>query len=246
MSGPNEKLLLENQVALRMAMHDLANPLSVILTAANICLGMCDDHPARTYLEMIRGAALEQRGLLKNLKATQSLMVGDQPPETEPVDLPAVVETLQALYGEAMKAKDQTLVVDLDEGVGMVSGRYEVVQFLILSTLVSNAMKFSPKGAQIELGARPDGEERVLVWVRDNGIGMDATKLQNLFNFEQRRPEPGTDGEKGVGLGMPLLKLAVDRIGALVRISSVPEKDDTELSGTLAEVRFLRAEEAAG
>jgi signal transduction histidine kinase len=92
---------------------------------------------------------------------------------------------------------------------------------LVLRNLLENAVKFSRKEieARIELGAREEGA-RVLLWVRDNGIGFDMKYHDRIFDIFQRLHR--AENYPGTGIGLALVKKAVQRMGGRVWAESTP------------------------
>lgn len=80
----------------------------------------------------------------------------------------------------------------------------------VLRNLLGNALKFTPRGAEVSLRLRQQGAE-VLVEVEDSGVGMDAETQAKLFQLGGERSSPGTDNEPGTGLGLLLCKEFVDQ-----------------------------------
>ena len=74
----------------------------------------------------------------------------------------------------------------------------------ILRNLISNAIKFTPQGGQVRLSAKKEGSQ-VRVQIKDTGIGIPGEHLEHLFELKKER-KAGTDGERGTGLGLVLVK----------------------------------------
>lgn len=74
----------------------------------------------------------------------------------------------------------------------------------ILRNLISNAIKFTPQGGQVRLSAKKEGSQ-VRVQIKDTGIGIPKEHLEHLFELKKER-KAGTDGERGTGLGLVLVK----------------------------------------
>jgi len=75
----------------------------------------------------------------------------------------------------------------------------------IFRNLIHNALKFNNAGGKVEVTALSKGSE-VEIRVTDTGIGMSEDTIDNLFELEDRSSTYGTMGEKGVGLGLQLVK----------------------------------------
>lgn len=96
---------------------------------------------------------------------------------------------------------------------------------LVLRNLISNAIKFTLVGGLIRLDTVMR-ENNVLVSVQDNGIGMSAQALDNLFKYQMHSTN-GTNGEKGSGLGLILCKEFVEKNGGRIEVVSEPNKGTT-------------------
>lgn len=91
--------------------------------------------------------------------------------------------------------------------------------------LVSNSLKFTPKGGRIVFRVEHTGTS-VLVRIADNGEGMDPATMATLFDRYQHRNQPG-DPRWGVGLGLPLVRHIANLHGGTVVVNSAPESGTT-------------------
>jgi signal transduction histidine kinase len=89
--------------------------------------------------------------------------------------------------------------------------------------LLTNAVKYSPDAAFIELGIDQAGDE-IHCWVKDNGYGVEADVLPILFDRFQRVKREEHQHERGIGLGLAFVKTAVERhYGRIEVVSTVDE-----------------------
>ena len=102
----------------------------------------------------------------------------------------------------------------------------------IVVNLMSNAIKFTPRGGKVVVGSKLVGSNKVEMWVRDTGIGMTEAELaEALLPF--RQPKRAPDGSyAGTGLGLPIAKALVALHGGEFSIASTP-KVGTEVRFTL-------------
>lgn len=91
---------------------------------------------------------------------------------------------------------------------------------LILRNLLSNAIKYTPHTGDILVRAVND-EHQVIIYVKDSGIGVDPDMEGRLFQEMQQTSSPGTEGEKGTGLGLYLTKEFVRMHGGEIGYDSV-------------------------
>ena len=88
----------------------------------------------------------------------------------------------------------------------------------VLRNLVSNAVKFTPKGGQIQLRAWVEAPGHVTLEVRDTGVGIAPSRVAGLFSTGETLSTVGTAGEPGTGLGLPLSARFVRLLGSELRL----------------------------
>ncbi len=201
--------------------HDLRAPLRAQAAFAILLLedfGSVLGETGRNYARRIADSAERQGVLLAGLLKHISLARSELPLER--------VELL-----EALKQVQTDLVLEVQRtGAVVTVGRMEgavkanaASLHLILANLLSNAIKFVAAGVRPEVKVWTEQREGwVLVSVADNGLGIPATHTHKLFGLFQRLhsgPQyPGT------GIGLALVKKAVERLGGRVGVESEPGK----------------------
>jgi signal transduction histidine kinase len=110
---------------------------------------------------------------------------------------------------------------------------------LVMRNLLSNAIKFSHSGGTVEIGARATGNQRVVIWIKDSGVGISKALQSNIFTTGNESIR-GTWNEKGTGIGLMLCQEYVNENdgrlwvesesgqGATFFISLKQEQDSTE------------------
>lgn len=91
----------------------------------------------------------------------------------------------------------------------------------VIRNLLSNAIKFTEPGGSVTIGASSEAK-KVLVWVKDTGIGMSAEVRERLFRVDQRISTKGTANETGTGLGLILVKEFIEKNGGRIWVESEP------------------------
>ena len=97
----------------------------------------------------------------------------------------------------------------------------------ILRNLVTNAVKFTPKGGVITLLAKSISSNSVEISVRDTGIGMSKDLIDNLFRLDINTGRKGTEGEYSTGLGLLICKDFIEKNGGKLGIESEEGKGST-------------------
>ncbi len=89
----------------------------------------------------------------------------------------------------------------------------------IFINLINNAIKFTAKQGFIELYSEME-KDQVKIYVRDNGIGIKETQMQDLFKLGAEVKRKGTDGELGTGLGLLMVKNFVEMQQGSISVES--------------------------
>jgi signal transduction histidine kinase len=97
----------------------------------------------------------------------------------------------------------------------------------VLGNILSNAIKFTPRGGSIEVSAGLPNDHNIRLEVRDTGIGIPPEHLDTVFEKFGKHQRKGTEGERGTGLGMPIVKRFVELHNGTVAIDSVVDKGTT-------------------
>lgn len=199
--------------------HDLRAPLRAIQGYARFLeedLRDRIDPAAGEMLRKMREASLRMDHLVRDVLGYAEISGG--PAETEPVDLDAVVAHVVSHYPHVASAR-----VRVESPLGVVAGQ-ESLLVQVVSNLLDNAVKFVPEGrapeVEIRSERRPDGVLRVLV--QDNGVGVPREHWARIFLPFERLG--GTEGRPGTGIGLAIVKKAVERLGGRVGVESEPDR----------------------
>lgn len=174
------------------------------------------DEEGRYFIRNIRQGAAQMHELIEDLldySRTERRSL-----QKVPLDLPALVRSVVKDSGLLAGEPDVRLQLDLPP-LCLCADREGVV--IAVRNLLENAIKFS-RGAQpptIEVGARSEGD-KVILWVRDNGIGFDMKFHDRIFDIFQRLQR--VEDYPGTGIGLALVRKTAQRMGGRVRAESAP------------------------
>lgn len=135
-----------------------------------------------------------------------------------PVPLRAAIDDVAMLLHDRLAQKDIRLECDIHDCT--ILAEPWSLRNSVIENLASNAIKFSPRGARLELRTDPPAEGRVTLRVRDHGIGIPPALVANLFAIQKNVSRPGTEGERGTGFGMPLVERCVQLYGGTITVDS--------------------------
>ncbi|MBE7183630.1 MAG: HAMP domain-containing histidine kinase [Methylobacterium mesophilicum] len=210
--------------------HEIRTPLNAIIGFSDMLgeesLGGFSDPRQREYSRLIRQSGEHLLLVLDGVLQASAMEAGAYRAESESFRIADAVETCRAMLADTARLKNVALKVEIASSCGTVSGDRRAVQ-QILVNLVSNAIKFTPAGGKVAVGGQRVGS-RLHLWVRDNGVGIDAGDLGRVGQPFVRVGRPGT--AEGHGLGLSLVKTLVQNQGGTFTIESAPGE------GTLATV----------
>jgi signal transduction histidine kinase len=208
---------------LAVVSHDLGNPLSVILLEAAYLLRQVPetgDERARTMresLDSIQRSTMRMKALIEDLLERASLGEQSFPLDVQPVESRALLEDAVTDAQPLADAKHISLILDLNDPPTIDADPHRLSQ--VLSNLLANAIKFTPEGGTVTLGARPrDGA--LSVTIADTGRGIAPEDLAHIFD-RYWRPR-GSEGE-GTGLGLYIVRGIVEAHGGRVWAESSPQ-----------------------
>ncbi|MBI3991637.1 MAG: MASE1 domain-containing protein [Candidatus Lambdaproteobacteria bacterium] len=223
-----------------LATHDLKGMITALLGYANILRG--DRQMSHDELAEVGSYTWELgtrlHDLLDNLYQWSTLQVDKLVHTPQSIDVALLLADMQWLIARQARRKGVNVVLEPCQDCRISADPH--MTEAVLRNLVTNAFKFTPSGGTVTLAARPvsgpHGASLVELSVKDNGVGIDPPRLETLFRFDDRSTRPGTQGEKGTGLGLALSKDLVDFLGGTLRIDSTPGR------GTICIVTLPRAE----
>jgi PAS domain S-box-containing protein len=222
--------------------HDLRNPLSAIAMCAHV-LGdnpPGDEGAKRELLETIEQSTQWMNRLIEDLLDVSNIERGRLSLELRPEEPSQLV--LQALHMFEVEAAADGIALEsrLPTNAPLVTAdRARVVQ--VLSNLVRNAIKFTPRGGRVAIAVEPR-ERDVQFSVTDTGRGIPVEQQSRVF--ERYWQSSVGARERGAGLGLSIAKGIVEAHGGKIRVHSVPgEGSEFTFTVPRAEPRSSRREE---
>lgn len=199
--------------------HELRTPLAAIKAVVETLQDGALDEPevAREFLNRADGEVDRLVLLVEELLELSRIESGEQPVVREQTDVQALLaEAVHRLQSQAERAEVTLNLVDGDaDRCYLDAARLERA----VINLVQNAIKFTPPGGSVTIsGARKDGVIEIVV--RDTGIGISSDELPRIF--ERFYKADHSRASVGTGLGLALVKHAVEVQGGSVRAQSQP------------------------
>ena len=204
---------------LAMLAHELRNPLAPISTAAQMLrLSGADPKRIAHASEVISRQVRHMVELVDDLLDVSRVTRGLVELERETVDLKSVIQNAIEQARPLIEKKGHTLSTRLGAAnVTVVGDRKRLVQ--VMTNLINNAAKYTPDGGEITVYADPEPGQ-VKLSVKDNGIGIEANLLPDIFElFTQAKRTPDR-AQGGLGLGLALVRSMVSLHGGKVEAHS--------------------------
>ena len=209
------------ELSLDVMAHDLGNPLAVLSATLEM---LEEEGPPSEYREtLMRAVRRNTRTLQRLLDEFREIPHLDKAVPLEMVDLRGIVSDIVELYARPMSKKGgQTLNSSLQpaEVLGVASRLSRLAR-----ELLTNAIKYTPRGGRIEVTLRID--EEAILRVSDNGWGIGEEELVHVFDPHWRGSVASQVHVSGTGLGLYICRNIVENHGGSIKVDSQKGKGTT-------------------
>ncbi len=223
--GLNDVSLLKEFDALktqmvRMASHDLRNPLGIITGFTDVLLtdksatALAADQ--RYYVQLIDEAAQRMLAIISDLLNIERLKAGRL--DRESFELGALIEQVVGEYRAGAESHAQ--ILRFEHTIDLIMLNADPVQLReAFGNLLNNATRYTPDGGSITVSLSMR-EQNAMVAVSDTGYGIPKAAHAKLFTAFYRVPSPTTAKLAGTGLGLSLVKATVEAHGGTIQFES--------------------------
>lgn len=207
--------------------HDLKSPLTGLLGFTNILVEEYDllsEDERREFIGHSNQATKNLMALLENLLEWSRIQIGSIAFSPELVNLKKVFEEIISLFEQNAKNKSINLMMNIEDAANIFAD----INMLntILRNLISNGIKFTKPGGTVKLSAK-QFDNSVKIFVEDTGVGINSENLKKLFKIDSSFSTPGTEKERGTGLGLMLCKELIEKNNGKIEVESTPGKGTT-------------------
>jgi signal transduction histidine kinase len=207
---------------LAMVSHELRTPLSAVLGWASILRShRHDETRARQALDAIERSVRSQAQLLEQLLDVSRIVAGKFELRLAPARLNEVIDAAVDSVRPSADEKGIRIDAHLAADLPLMAVDADRLQ-QVVANLLSNAIKFSPDGGPVEVDLRRADASAEIV-VKDNGIGIKREFLPYVFERFRQATGPSATWNRGLGLGLSIVREIVQKHGGSVAAESAGE-----------------------
>jgi PAS domain S-box-containing protein len=212
-----------------MIAHDLRSPLTSVLSTAAMMedglFGPVGEEQQRWLVKM-QTMCRSLVDLVSDFLDLSKIEAGHVQLSKERVDLEKLIRGNAEAYMPLASKKKIRLIEQVAPNLPAVEADPRRLD-QILQNLISNAIKFTPEGGKIEVGAGQEDGTEIKLWVKDTGGGIPPEELGPLFQKYRQTTSGMTSKDKGTGLGLVICKMIVEAHGGRIEVESAPGKGST-------------------
>jgi len=209
--------------------HDLKNPFNSMLGLSEMLIKGFDDFEKteqKDFINLIHKGLHRNYNLLENLLLWASEQRGVLEFNLEKENLYLISSEIISELAQTKNNKLINLINKIPEDIFVKADKNMLL--IILRNLISNAIKFTQKNGDIEIGCNEFVNENIIkIYVKDSGIGMTKKRQAKLFDISENISSKGTENETGTGLGLIICKEFIEKHKGEIGVESEIGKGST-------------------
>jgi signal transduction histidine kinase len=234
----------ETESLLRVIMHDVATPITILEQSITGLGEVINLERREQRLARANRAVVSVVSILAQVRQMKAMKDGKSRLMYCKANLNQILDRVVGMLQSRAEEKDVTIFFDSCGSNVFVWADAVILESVIFSNFLTNAIKFSQRSSQITVRLRVDGHHAV-VEIEDQGIGIPSHLMPHLFKLNRATSRTGTAGEKGTGYGLPLAAEFVARMNGKIAVDSSTgastgssEAGSERRSGTCIRVTF--------
>ena len=201
--------------------HELRNPLAPLRSALEVMRLARDKPEVVEKARVDHGAAADAAGAADRRSARRRADHAEQAGDAPRADRPAhgAARARSTRRGRPSTAQAHSVHLDLP-GAPLWADADPTRLAQVLSNLLNNAIKYTARGGDIHVSARPPSGGNIVLRVQDNGVGIPADMLPHIFDMFTQFPGHRDRSHGGLGIGLTLARRLVERHGGTIEAKS--------------------------
>jgi signal transduction histidine kinase len=209
------------QQAIHFVTHEMRTPLTAIQGSSEL-MGRyaLTEEKRKQIADMINQESKRLARIIQTFLDVERLSDGQMELKREPFSAREIVET--CILRARPLADRKNIRIQTNVLAGELQGDRELMEYAVYN-LLTNAVKYSSADTEIKVWCLPQGDQ-VRLSVKDQGIGMDAKELRQIFQKFYRTKRAEASGEAGSGIGLSIVEQIVHHHGGKMEVTSEPGK----------------------
>ncbi|MBN2893658.1 MAG: PAS domain-containing protein [Bacteroidales bacterium] len=206
--------------------HDLRTPFIQVISLAEIIndnFSVFDEKDLKKYIGLLDQAGKNGYNLLENMLEWSKVIRNKN--VFEPIEFDISEKIKETISFVETNATTKNISLEFSHKETIVYADENMIGTILLN-LISNAIKFTPKGGNIKIEVGQI-EKNIQISVKDNGIGMNETAIDSLFRIDKNYTTKGTENETGTGLGLLLVQELIKKHKGEIWAESTPKVGTT-------------------
>lgn len=201
--------------------HELRTPVSVIISQCEYILEMGKmDADTKEEVEIILEQSQRMSQMLNQLLMLSRADNGKMTLQKEWISLSDMAEAVADELEAKASERKMTLNRNIQPEVHLYAD--EILLMRLLINLVENAIKYGKAGGWVEIGVREEGQEKIVGYIKDNGIGIPSDQISKIWErFYQVDDARTKSGQSGSGLGLSMVQWIVKAHGGEILVESI-------------------------
>ncbi|MEZ5919007.1 MAG: ATP-binding protein [Alphaproteobacteria bacterium] len=204
--------------------HELRTPLNAIIGFSEMMLketfGPLGHGKYAEYMTDIHGSAFHLLEIINEVLDMSKIEAGRIELDEEEVELRELIESVTRMMASKIFGDDLKIRVEIHDNLPNIRGDKRLLRQVLIN-LVTNAVKFSESGGEINIQARLAENRQIRIVISDQGVGIPKDKIQTAMQpFGQVNDKAEHCKQQGTGLGLPLAKAMIELHGGTLTLES--------------------------
>jgi signal transduction histidine kinase len=209
------------QQAMHFVTHEMRTPLSAIQGSSELISKYAlTEEKRKQVADLINSESKRLARMVEVFLHVERLTAGQMELKHEAISVPQLVDVCVTRVRPVAERKRIAITVEPMAGDLLLSGDRELMEYACYN-LLTNAVKYSPQRTEVTVRAWTEAGH-VRIAVRDQGIGMDAKEVKQIFHKFYRTKKAEESGEAGTGIGLSIVQQIVEQHGGEIAVTSKP------------------------